>query len=278
MSASAFGRIGVIGWNTFREAVRQKFFNFLVVLAVAMVASSFFFRQFEFESGELRFIADFGYGAIFLFGSILAVVMTAQLFFNELDNRTALTMLAKPVWRWEFITGKLFGVAVLLAVFTAVLTLLLGGILWWRETLLMTEYPDAFEDGRLVSYGGLLLFGLIQWVKFCVVAAITLFVAGFANTNLYTVVVSFIGVLICQLQYVAHDTWQDVENSLLQFILQIVGLLFPNFQMFNIGQPLTFPDSGGEIETAVPLILGYGVVYVFVFLGLAVFAFRAKEV
>ena len=47
---------------TFLEAVRQRFFAFLLVLCVAMVLSSVSLRVFDFGHGELKFIADFGFG------------------------------------------------------------------------------------------------------------------------------------------------------------------------------------------------------------------------
>ena len=110
---TALGQVWKIARLTFLEAVRQRFFNFLVLLSLALIGSANFFRQFDFGPQELRFISDFGLGGITFFGSILAIVATAQLFFGEIENRTALTMLAKPVRRWSFIAGKLLGVALL---------------------------------------------------------------------------------------------------------------------------------------------------------------------
>ncbi|HTB63264.1 MAG TPA: ABC transporter permease, partial [Opitutales bacterium] len=138
-------QIGQIARLTFLEAVRQRFFNFLVLLSVALIGCASFIRQFDFSGdNELRFIADFGLGGIMLFGSILAIVATAQLFFGEIENRTALTMLAKPVRRWSFITGKLFGVSLLLLVFVVILTGLLAAYLWWREGQWITAYHNRF--------------------------------------------------------------------------------------------------------------------------------------
>ena len=102
-------RTVAIAANTFLEAVRQKFFNALLLLAIALVASARFFQQFDFGAGELKFIADFGFGALFVFGAVLSVFMTAQLFFNELENRTVQTLLAKPLHRIEFLVGKWLG-------------------------------------------------------------------------------------------------------------------------------------------------------------------------
>ena len=51
-----------IAKNTFLEAVRQKFFNFLLLLGLVMTAVSVGITGFNFGSSELKFIADFGFG------------------------------------------------------------------------------------------------------------------------------------------------------------------------------------------------------------------------
>src|SRR6185436_3698654 len=99
-----------------------------------------------------KFLADCGLGAMAFFGAALTVAATAQLFFSEIENRTALTLLAKPVWRAEFILGKFLGVAALAAIFCALLTSLLAAVLWWREGQLMEEFQETFAQGRVISY------------------------------------------------------------------------------------------------------------------------------
>lgn len=273
-------RIFTIGRNTFLDAVRQKFFNALVILSVALIVSSRFFRQFDFGSGELKFIADFGLGAILLFGAILAVVATAQLFYSEIENRTALTILAKPVHRWEFLAGKFLGVFLLLAVFTALMAGILGIMLYWRESSLMDRYGDQFGGQRLVSYAGLAGFAVLQWLKLGVLCAVTLFVSSFSNTNLYSVVVSFFVMIICQLQYIARDSWENIGNPVIKGLVWGLSLLFPNFQMFNVGDVMLFPhDATAPLSAGTPwMIAGYGVIYIVAFVGLAVFAFRRREI
>jgi len=270
--------IAAIAKNTFREALRQKFVNFLVILAVALVLSANFFRQFDFETGELKFIADFGFGAILLFGSILAIVMSAQLFFAEMENRTALTMLAKPIRRWEFLTGKFAGIALLLAAFVLLMSAVLAGFLWLRENELMGQFPDAFAEGRLVSYSGLALYALVQWLKFSLLAAITLLIASFANTNLYCVVMAFFVMLICQLQYVAQERLDDIDILVLKGLAWTAARIFPNFQLFNVGQPLAFPEPAVSLPMAVPSIAGYAILYTLCFLGLTLYSFRHREI
>ncbi|MGK0456656.1 MAG: ABC-type transport system involved in multi-copper enzyme maturation permease subunit, partial [Zhongshania aliphaticivorans] len=168
---SSITRIRLIAGNTFLEAVRQKFFNALLLISIALIISSTFFQQFDFGTGELKFITDFGFGALFFFGSILSITATTQLFFNEIENRTALTMLAKPIYKLEFLAGKFFGASMLMFVFTTVIMLVLSGILYWRESELMLRLGEAFIQGRLVRYNDLIIFGLLQWIKFSVLSA-----------------------------------------------------------------------------------------------------------
>jgi len=285
--SSSLQQIGQIGRLTFLEAVRQRFFNFLVLLALALIGGAGFFRQFDFGPQELAFTANFGLGSMVFFGAILAVVVTAQLFFSEIENRTALTLLAKPVRRWSFIAGKLLGVALLMLVFVALLTALLGGYLWWRQGQLIairhqlflagratTEFPDYLR----VHFDGLAVNALLQWLKFVVLAAITMVVASFSNTNMYTVAVSFFIYLICQLQYIARDAWANVESPVLQNLIWLLGVVFPNFQLYSVGEMLVFTTKTPVPAGAVLAAIGYSVVYILVFYALAVFSFLSREI
>lgn len=269
-------RIGVIAELTLLEAVRQRLFGVLLVLAAGMIAGAQLLREFNFGSSELKFITDFGFGAVTLFGTILSVVTAAQLFFAEIENRTALTLLAKPVYRAEFVLGKFLGVAAVLGLFAAVTTGVLVGVLWSRESALMSAVPEAFADGRLVQYGSVVAFGALQWLKFAVIAAMTLVVAGFANTNLYSVVISFLVVLICHLQYLAHESWNHLGSFAARAGARLLAAVFPNFQMFNVGDRIA---AGQPIEGAVLSgSAAYGVLYLAVFLGLAIYVFRRREI
>lgn len=271
-------RIRLIAGNTFLEAVRQKFFNSLLLISIALLASSTFFQQFDFGTGELKFITDFGFGALFFFGSILSITATTQLFFNEIENRTALTMLAKPVHKLEFLAGKFLGAHLLMLCFTLVISMVLFGMLYWRETELMARLGDEFIGGRLIRYGDIFIFGFLQWMKFGVLAAITLFVASFSNTNLYTIVVSFFVLIICQLQYIARDAYLTMETGLSSWLVKVLGLIFPNFQLFNVGEQLVFGVEHGLPTITVLQIAGYGLIYTVAFVILAQLNFRRREI
>lgn len=266
----------LIAHNTWLEARRQRLFNFLLFLALALVVGARWFRDFNFGAPELKFLADCGFGAMAFFGAALTVAATAQLFFSEIENRTALTLLAKPVWRAEFVLGKFLGAAMLAAVFCALLTAVLAAVLWWREGQLMREFPDNFAQGRVVSYQLVALAGVMQWLKLAVLAAFTLLVASFAQSQLFTVVTGFFILVICHLQYLAQESYSRGGSWIGRLASGAIAAMFPNFQLFAMADSLNAADA--PPLTHVIRIGVYGFGYIAAVCALAVFSFRKREI
>lgn len=275
---AAFLRTLWIARVTLLEALRQRFFAFLLVLGAAMVLSSVSFRVFDFGHGELKFIADFGFGGMFFFGSVLAVVMTAQLFFSEIDNRTALTLLAKPLGRGEFLLGKFFGAWAVLGLFVVVLGGLLGAVLWAREQELMALAEQAGKVPATFDAAGLAQFGLLQWIRLGVVVAIVLAVSSLARTFLFAVVVGSLAVVAGQLQWIAQDAvLKPTDSAVYEAFLRVSTRLLPNLQQFNIGDALVLSGAGAP-EGAISMVALSGVGYVAAYLFLGVLIFRRREI
>jgi len=272
----SFRRTGLIAQNTLREAARQRLFNFLLFLALALVLGARWFRDFNFGAPELKFLADCGFGAMAFFGAALTIAATAQLVFSEIENRTALTLLAKPVWRGEFMLGKFAGIAALAGVFCLLLSGLLAAVLFWREGQLMQEFPDNFAQGRVVSYSMVALAGLMQWLKLCVLAAFSLLVASFAQTQLFTVVSGFFILVICHLQYLAQDAYVRGGTWLGRIVAAGIAAVFPNFQVFALADSLSAADAPPWWHV---LRVGlYALGYVAAACGLAIYSFRRREI
>lgn len=269
-------RVWLIAQNTLREAARQRLFNVIVFLALGLVLGARWFRDFNFGAPELKFLADCGLGAMAFFGAALTIAATAQLFFSEIENRTALTLLAKPVWRTEFIVGKFLGVVVLMAVFCAVLTLLLMAVLWRREVELIAENPEAFAGQPALSLGAVGLAGLLHWLKLVVLAGFVLLVASFAQTQLFTMVMGFFVLVICHLQYLAQDSYTRAGSVAGQVLSAAIAAVFPNFQVFALADTFVVSEAPGTIH--VGSIAAYAGGYVVVTVALAVFSFRRREV
>jgi ABC-type transport system involved in multi-copper enzyme maturation permease subunit len=249
-----------------------------MVLGAAMVLSSVSFRVFDFGHGELKFIADFGFGGMFLFGSVLSVVMTAQLFFSEIDNKTALTLLAKPLSRSEFLLGKFFGAWAVLAVFIVVLSGLLGVVMWAREQELVAMAEQAGKVPVTFSASGMVQFALLQWLRLGVVIAIVLTVSALARTFLFTVVVGSLAVVAGQLQWIAQDAVLKPTGSVLYgAFLWLSTRLLPNLQQFNIGDALVLGATGVPGEAVAKVALS-GLAYMVAYLFIGTLVFRRREI
>lgn len=266
----------LIAGNTLREAVRQRLLGFLVVLALGLVASAQGFRDFNFGTSELKFLSDFGFGAMTFFGSVVAVTATAQLFFSEIESRTVLTLLAKPIGRGEFVLGKFLGVLVVTAIFCALLTGVLAAVLWAREGALLREMPDAFPRGRLLHYPDLMAVGLVQWLKLAVLAGFTLLVATFAQSQLYCVIAGFFVLVICHLQYLAQETYAHSNALGARLLGELIAVLFPNFQLFNFADDW---GAGGAVPwSRVGRVALYAAGYLMATSALAIYSFRKREI
>ncbi|HEX8924691.1 MAG TPA: ABC transporter permease subunit, partial [Terriglobales bacterium] len=109
-------RIFVIATNTFREAVRDRVLYNLVVFAVIMIAASLLVGKASIGIERLALV-NLGLTSISLFGILISIFLGIGLVYKEMDKRTLYTVLAaRPVRRWEFITGKWAGLVLTLVV------------------------------------------------------------------------------------------------------------------------------------------------------------------
>ncbi|CAI8347735.1 MAG: Uncharacterised protein [Opitutia bacterium UBA7350] len=257
---------------TFTEAVRQKFFYIVLLMGAGMLLGAGYFQQFDFGVDELKFVIDFSFGTLFFLGSILVIAASTQLFYSEIENRTAHTLLAKPIRHFDFILGKFFGVQLLMLIFVILLCGLMTVLLFLRVRAL----PVVEVDG-LVHYGEIWLYGLLQWARFGVLSAACLLVGSFARSYLYTMMVSFLFMLVGQLQYIARESHSEITWLPLRWLVQVFAGIFPNLQIFNVGDQLGHMNATGLTSLIAISMLLYAAVYAWVYLCLAWWNFKRRE-
>jgi ABC-type Na+ efflux pump permease subunit len=285
----SFRRVRAITTNTLTELTRLKVFYVVLVFALLLIGSSVFMAQFSFQQ-EFQILKDVSLGAMSIFTSLLAIVATARLIPQDIEDRTVYTILAKPVPRFEYLLGKIAGVLLLLAISTVVMGAVFLAVLYMREqTVLhatlqqMSGAPrNQLDDAlRAVRSSGLnidLFPGIvIIYLKACLLAALTLFVSTFATTNIFTIVVMAFIYFIGHLQATAREYWlHEHSNGLIaRIFLAIVALLFPDLQAFNLVDDIV---AGTAISLGVFLqTVGLGIFYTTIYTLLAAFVFYGKE-
>src|ERR1044072_1957131 len=125
-------RILTITGNTLTELTRLKVFYVLLVFGLLLIGSSIFMAQFSFQQ-EFQILKNISLGAISMVPSLLAIVATARMVPQDVEDRTGYTILAKPVPRFEYVLGKIAGVLLLLAISTLVMSAAFLSVLYLRE-------------------------------------------------------------------------------------------------------------------------------------------------
>ena len=287
--AFSFRRISAITGNTLTELTRLKVFYVLLLFALVLIGNSIFMAQFTFQQ-EFQVLKDIGLGAMSLFTSLLAIVATARLLPQDVEDRTVYTILAKPVTRFEYLVGKLAGVLLLLAISLLVMGALFFLVLTIREQTVLREtarqmsaappeqLADALRAVRASAFNPNLFSGIaVIYLKGCLLASLTLFVSTFATSTIFPFVVMVFVYFIGQLQAIAREYWLQTNGAgwITRIFLAFVTLLFPDLQLFNLVDDVV-------AGTAIPLALftktaTLGIFYTGFYLLLAWSVFYRKE-
>jgi ABC-type Na+ efflux pump permease subunit len=285
----SFGRLAAIVGNTFTGLTRLKIFYVLLLFALLLIGSSVFMAQMTFQQ-EFQVLKDIALGAMSLFTSLLAVLATARLLPQEIEERTAYTVLAKPVSRFEYLAGKLLGVLVLLALSLLAMAALFFLVLMLREQTVLNETArqmrgappeqtaEALHAVRTSAFNPNLFSGIaVIYAKGCLLAALTLFVSTFASSTIFTTVVMAFVYFIGHLQPIAREYWLQSNTAgwLTKTFLAVVALLFPDLQSFNLTDDVV---AGNAVPSALLVkTLAMGLFYTSFYLALAWAAFFRKE-
>ena len=282
-------RIRAITANTLTELTRLKVFYVLLVFALVLIGSSIFMAQFSFQQ-EFQILKDVSLGAISLFTSLLAIVATARLLPQDIEDRTLYTILAKPVPRFEYVLGRITGVLLLLAISTLVMAAAFVLVLYLREQAVVhttlrqmsgappDQIADALRVVRSSAFNINIFPGItVIYLKACLLAALTLFVSTFATSNIFTIVVMAFIYFIGHLQATAREYWLQEHGGgvIARVFLAIVALLFPDLQAFNLVDDIVAGTAISLAAFAKTALLG--VFYTAVYTLLATFVFYGKE-
>ncbi len=243
--------IFVIAGITFKEALRNRLLNVILIFAALAIASTRFFTVFA-PSEEMKIVQDTSLGIIRFMGMLITVFVTAGLLPREIERKTVTTILSKPVSRAQFLFGKFFGA--LYAVFTnlAMMGAILTAIIYLKGG---SVGPDMFKAIALVA------------MELVVLCAITLCVSTFASeifSVIFGILIFIIGHLTNYIQFMADR----FDSVVMKSVLLSLYTLLPNFENFNVqnavvlGARVSFEYmakvvSYGAVYSAIALIIGY---------------------
>jgi hypothetical protein len=278
-----------IARNTFTELVRQKVFYFLMIFALLVIGNSAFMAKFSFQE-QFQMLKDISLGAMSVFGSIIAILATANFLPKDMEDRTIYTILAKPVPRFSYLLGKLCGICSLLAVSILLMSAVFLAVLWIRESTVLAEtraqlqgssaeeIAAAVKEVTNATFHINLIPGIaVIFLKSALLASLTLFLSTFATSSIFTILMATALYFIGHLQSTAREYWLagvDVQWWS-RLLAALVSLLFPDLQAFNLTDDII---AGAAVPMAVFAgTIGLGLLYISVYFSLAALVFSDRE-
>lgn len=144
-----FQQLFAIARNTFFESIRQPIMLVILVAAMVMIVLSNPLSAFTMDENQ-RMLIDIGLATVFLAGAVLAAFVATNVLGREIENRTALTVISKPVNRPIFVVGKFLGVTAAMIIAALCMTF----------TFMLVELHSVIETVRDPIHLPVVLFGV----------------------------------------------------------------------------------------------------------------------
>jgi len=282
------GRVWTIAQGTVTQLVRMKTFYFLLAFALLLFAVGNF-NLASSPAQALSTLKKVSFGAMDLFAWLFAIVATALLIPQDIEDRTLYTILSKPVRRVEYLLGKLCGVLVVIAVSLAAMFVVCSAMVLWQqgayleaERAVAGAHPEETQARiDLINRNGfrpeLAYAALASFMKAAVVASVTMLLSTFASSSLFTIIVSVLVFLVGHAHSMATGYWlhQTDHSAFVQVLLTLVKIIIPNFQLFSFSEGIVIGEP--VVLAAIWQMGGLTLAYLLVFLLLSLLAFVDKE-
>jgi len=278
---------------TYGEITRRPLYYILLFSFAAAIFFSKLLTLFSFYQ-EMHMVREMGMATITFWGFIVIVVTSGTVVTQELDDRTAVTLLSKPIRRNDFLLGKFAGIVLALAPGMAIL----AGVLFL--TLLMMALPHldlgdaaiarkvaggagpfgaawgALWNGFVLKEGGVVLEGaFLCLLEGTILAAISVSLSAFLPQAVSAAATALLFILGNVSSYMVASV-ERLGVAPLSLLGRAAAYVLPNLGYFNLQ---TYFSEGRIISLG---YLGGALAYAALYAGAVLFVscslFRKREV
>ncbi len=107
-------RFYTLALNTFVETIRQPIYGVILIATALLLMLNVSLAAFTLQDDD-KLLLDLGLSTLLLSGLFLSAFSAAGVLSREIENKTVLTVISKPVGRPLFVLGKFVGLAAALA-------------------------------------------------------------------------------------------------------------------------------------------------------------------
>ena len=256
-------KAGIIARATTKEAVRQPIFLLCMSLAIVSLLLNYVLPYFSLGE-DVKMLKDCGMATILITGLLIAVWTASTSVADEIDGKTAMTLLSKPINRRQFVLGKYVGI--------------LQTILWYMlpvvTVFLVLIYFKVGYDAKEGAKDAPLHAERIQEV-YQVLPGVVLLMMEIAVMSAISVAISTRLPMVVNLTscfaifVVGHLTGLLVQAGVLkleyvQFMARLIATALPSLDLFNISAAVATGD------VVPPIYLGFSAIYCACYCGAAI--------
>jgi ABC-type transport system involved in multi-copper enzyme maturation permease subunit len=276
-------KVAAIALTTFKEAVRQPVLYVLVVGSMVLVLVVGQLPMFTFSVlDDLKMVKDMAVSTSVLVGLLVGIFLAVQVLTEEIENWTVLTVLSKPVRRWEFVAGKFAGLVLVMGATYAVMSVAFIALTWVGIYGQLVESSNVYPE-YLKAF----------WSDFAWPTANELW-RGFVMSFLHSVLLTAVAVAACTrlpmvlsvVVYFAVFVAGHLTNGLvhlaehgglaMRVLAGVVAVVLPNLETFNVAHAIGLGQKIGTADMTWCLL--YTVCYSGAAMVLAAVLFRRREV
>jgi len=260
-----YARAGVIAAAATKEAIRQPLFIMIVVLAGILLVVNAVLPFFSFGD-DVKMLKDVGLATILVSSLLLAIWTASTSVTDEIEGKTAMTLLSKPINRLQFVLGKYVGILQAVLLLIVILSTLFLGLVAWK-----TDY-DAQEAGgerptviECVAQSAQVVPGvLLISMEASVLTAISVAIATRLPmvVNMTTCFAIFVVGHLTPVLVQAETDNQSIE--VVQFVAQLIATVLPVLEFFKIEAAIA------RNVLVPPEYLGWSALYCLAYVGAAI--------
>ncbi|MBI4232600.1 hypothetical protein HY605_05180 [Candidatus Peregrinibacteria bacterium] len=283
------GRTFIIARTTYSFITRQGLYYLVLITLAVMIYMLKHLTLFSF-SQEANSIREMGIATFSLWGLIIVVIMAGPIITQELEDKTAVTILTKPIRRSDFLLGKFFGTLGAILVGQIFLTAVLIYTLWSYISFDLLQ-GAAFRDvtghekatvyeflyGAFIEKNVVLVAegSLLGFLQISIISAICIACAAFfpvVVTVSTTMLIYIIGNLSAYMKASIHK----IGFLPLDLIANFIYYAFPNLGYFNL--QAAFSEGRMISVTYMASVFIYTAAYVTIVTMLATMLFERREI
>lgn len=250
--------IYVIAFNTFRELLRDKILYGFLLFAIFLIFMSLALGQLSYAE-QVRITQSFGTSAMQLSAVFLSILLGCMLLPREIEKKTILTILVRPLTRWQFLLGKALGLFAMVALVGA-------GLAGIMAVVMLIAGAEGLDNLFPVIVG--------VWLESLVMLGATLLLSTFSRPILVSCMA--VGIfMIGHWQSTLSQLTQSSDSGPVLAVKWLTEFFMPDLEVFNWKGLLIYHDSLA-METIL-FALVYGLGWFMVFMLVAAFGFEREE-